>query len=175
MRPPSLLVPLGGVVAAIGLTRPVVTVGVQAPDSAVPLVGELVEALPDQALGASAAQQAVLVAAALLAIGAWALPRMLPRTRALAFLLAGAAAMIASVAAYRGWRIATEGPRALLTGDSSFLERNGLEVLDRLHARGVLVLHPTAGLWVLTAGAVITVLGLLLPVTRLARRGTGDG
>ena len=160
MRPPSLLVPLGAVVAAVGITMPIVKVGVHVPD--IPVVSSVVSAFKEPELGASADQRVYLYGVVALAIGAWLLPRMVPRLTLVGTGLAIAAAGGATVAAVRGWMVATQGPHALLTGDQPFLERGALNALDELHALGILVVHPGRGLWVLTAGAVLLVGGLLL-------------
>jgi hypothetical protein len=162
MRPPSLLVPCGGIVAVIGINLSVVKVGVHAPGSAIPVVSDLVNAIPEKALGAAADQRYYLLGVAVVTVVAWLLPRLVPRTNLLGLALAFAAAVITVLGAVRGWVIATEGPHALLTGDSSFLERSGLAVLDQLHAKGILVVHPAAGLWVLSAGAALLVCGVVL-------------
>lgn len=169
MRKPSLLVPAGAVVATIGIHLPVVRISAQTPGAKIPVVSDLVTSIPAKEFGATADQRAYLLGVLALALAAWLVPRLAPRTNVLGWGLAVAAAAIAGVGATRGWLIATRGPHALVTDDSSFVERGALAFLDRLHADGVLVLHPAAGLWTLSVGAGLLVIGALLPVLSAPR------
>jgi hypothetical protein len=83
--------------------------------------------------------------------------------------IAVAAAAIATIGACRGWFIEINGPGAVVDDDSRFLANTALTVLDRLHSYGVLVIHPGSGLWTLTAGAALLVIGALLPFAGRAR------
>jgi len=162
MRPPSVLVPIGAVVAAIGISMPIVKVGVEVPGTTVAGVSDLVDLIPETGFGASETQSYFLLGVVVLAAASWLVPKVMPRSRAIAVALAAAATVGASFAAARGWLIATEGPNAVLTGDTSFLERSAINVLDTLDAKGILVVDPARGLWVLTAGAALLLVGVLM-------------
>lgn len=165
MRKPSILVPLGGVVATWGIYLPLMRLGLRVPESRLPVSLDL-GSLPEVDLNASSAQRLFLVGMLALALAAWVLPLLVPRTTAVGVGLASGAGAIATVAAYRAWAVEIRGPRAVLDGDTPFLERAALGVLDRLHSSGVLKIHPAEGLWALTVGAVMLVVGLglsLLP------------
>ena len=170
MRPPSLLVPVGAVVAAIGISMPIVTVGVQVPGNALPGVRKAIDLIPEKGLGASETQSYYLLGIVVLAVAAWLVPRVLARSNVVGASFAVAATIGAAFASARGWLIATDGPHALITGDTSFLEKNALNVLDRLDAQGILVVDPASGLWLLTAGAALLLVGSLL-ILRGPRRG----
>lgn len=152
MRPPSLLLPVGAVVACVGINQPVVTIGVHLRRAT----------LVERDFGASSDQRAYLLVAAAVAVGAWILPKVLPRTNPAALVLGLLSLIGVAVAAARGWLIATDGPHALQTGDTGFLEKGALDLLDRLESAGILVLDPAPGLWVITAGATLMLLGLVL-------------
>jgi hypothetical protein len=160
MRRPSLLVPLGGVITAVGIHLPLVTIGADTPGARIPVVSDLVDSIPARDFGASTDQRLYLLGVLVLAVAAWLVPRLRERMSLLGWGLAIAAAAIGTLGAVRAWIIATRGPDALLTDDSSFLERGALTFLDRLHASGVLVIDPAPGLWVLTAGAVVMLVGV---------------
>ena len=164
MRRPSLLVPAGGTLAAVGIHLPIVRVGVHVPGARVPVVSDLADAVPDRGLGAATDQRLYLLGVLVLAVAAWLLPFLVPRLKAVGTGLGLAAAAIATTAACRGWIIEVRGPGAVVDDHASFLERTALTVLDRLHAAGVLVIHPGAGLWVLSAGALVLLAGALLAV-----------
>ena len=166
MRPPSILVPVGAVVAAVGINLPVVSLDVHLSDSVLPGISDLVNAVPEHGLGASDDQRYYLLGVVALAVLGWLLPRLVPRTTVIGFVLAVAALAGSAFAAYRGWAIAIGGPKAVLTGDTSFLERTAVDVLDALHSRGVLVVDPASGLWVLSAGVALLVVGVALTLRR---------
>jgi len=166
MRRPSLLVPIGGVVATIGIQLPIVSVGVHVPGEKLPVISELVDSVPDMGLGASGDQRAYLLGVLALAVAAWLLPRLAPKLQAVGVGLAVGAAAIATIGASRGWIIAIRGPGAVVSDDSSFLEKTSLTVLDRLHSYGVLTIHPGSGLWTLSAGALLLAAGAVLAFRR---------
>ncbi|RNL79018.1 hypothetical protein [Nocardioides marmorisolisilvae] len=162
MRKPSILVPLGGAVATVGIYLPIVTVGLHVPGSKLPVLSDMVDSIPDKGLGASTDQRLYLLGMLGLAVAAWLLPLLVPRTKAVGIGLAIAAAAIAAIGAVRGWVIAVRGPGAVIDDHSSFLERTALSALDKLHSYGVLVIHPGSGLWTLSAGALVLIAGALL-------------
>jgi len=164
MHRPSLLVPIGGVVATVGISLPMVKVGVHVPGAKLPVLSDLVDSVPERTLGASGDQRVYLLGMLALAVAAWLLPVLVPRLREVGIGLALAAAAIATIGACRGWIIEVKGPGAVIDDHSSFLEVTGLKLLDRLHSYGALVIDPGSGLWVLSAGAVLLVIGALLPL-----------
>lgn len=149
--------------ATVGIYLPIVTVDFRS-RSGIPVVTDLVDAIPSRGFDASADQRFYLLGVVALALTGWLLPRLAPRLGTIGWILAVAAAAIATIGATRAWVIALQGPGALVSDDSSFLERSALTLLDRLHSYGVLVIHPAAGLWVLSAGALLQVLGALGPL-----------
>ncbi|MFL6156143.1 MAG: hypothetical protein ACJ72D_08635 [Marmoricola sp.] len=176
MRRPSLLVPLGAVVATIGIHLPIVTVSAHVPGRKVPLLSDLVDSIPEKGLSASSDQRLYLLGMLAIAVAAWLLPRLVPRMKAVGIGLALAAAVIATIGACRAWIIVIRGPAAVADDHSPFLARTALTVLDRLHSAGVLVIDPGSGLWTLSAGAVVLVVGALLPLRHSRRlRTPSDG
>jgi hypothetical protein len=169
MRRPSLLVPIGAVIATVGMHLPMVKIGLDSPGARIPVISDVVDAIPEREFGASPDQRLYLLGVLALAVAACAVPRLVPRTNALGWGLAIGAAAIGCLGAVRGWVVATQGPHTLMTSDSSFLERGALTFLDRLHSSGILVVDPAFGLWVLSAGALVMLVGVALPLTRGTR------
>lgn len=166
MRPPSVLVPGGSLIAAVGISMPILTAGVRAPGSLIPGLSDVVSAVPDKGLGASTDQRVYLYAVVALAVGAWLVPKLATRLMWVGVALASVCLAVVTVATYRGWVLVTEGPQALVNGNSSFVERAALTFLAGLHAGGLLVLHPARGLWILSAGAAVALAGVVLMFRR---------